>query len=70
MREHQLVSSLCLSTHRGLSWCLPDLMREINPDALRKLESETFIVIIDTTGRLRPINVMVQKLGYRLVPVD
>ena len=47
------------------------LMREINPDDLdAKLGIETFMVIIDTTGDSVPLNVMVQKLGYRLVPVD
>ena len=55
-------------------WASPTtsiLMREINPDDLdAKLGIETFMVIIDTTGDSVPLNVMVQKLGYRLVPVD
>lgn len=47
------------------------LMREINPDDLgAKLGVETFMAIIEATGNSTPLSVMVQELGYRLVPVE
>ena len=74
-REHQLVLNGNMPTRPiAVSVGKPYhqiLMREINPDDLdAKLGIETFMVIIDTTGDSVPLNVMVQKLGYRLVPVD
>ena len=47
------------------------LLRETNPyDPGAKLGVETFMDIIKATGDTRPLELMVQELGYRLTPVE
>jgi len=47
------------------------LMRELNPhDRLAKLGVDTFVDIMKCTGNLRPLEIMADELGCKVVPAE